>query len=104
LHVLSTPPAFVLSQDQTLQGEFNGSPDHAAHRAGDPDHEIVQVRTLPRRPERRGINEFASHNLSLTSIVNQLVTARAVSPANGRTALRPLTRRRHTKSFRVVAL
>jgi hypothetical protein len=25
LHVLSTPPAFVLSQDQTLRGKFSSS-------------------------------------------------------------------------------
>ena len=42
LHVLSTPPAFVLSQDQTLQEKkFEGSPNRC-HAVGVPkDHHVT---------------------------------------------------------------
>jgi hypothetical protein len=64
LHVLSTPPAFVLSQDQTLQEEkFNVARDSPLSRRSAtvrPNHRNVRL-TLPSAPNRRRINESASH-------------------------------------------
>src|SRR3712207_9511968 len=48
LHVLSTPPAFVLSQNQTLRKCQHGTPTTEA--AGQPTHETG---TPPRSEERR---------------------------------------------------
>ena len=64
LHVLSTPPAFVLSQDQTLQ-EFNKArPNWLATRyvASSPNHFLVRQCSLPGSPDRVSrIDESASH-------------------------------------------
>ena len=45
LHVLGTPPAFVLSQDQTLQ-RLNSS---LTERLGRPNHENSEYGPLPAR-------------------------------------------------------
>jgi hypothetical protein len=76
LHVLSTPPAFVLSQDQTLQEEFNqlSRTAHNTHcwtimrRSG---INQIRVQSLARRSARRRSSEIASHIPSLDSIINQ---------------------------------
>ena len=63
LHVLSTPPAFVLSQDQTLRECFRDIPANTSqernHRRNDPMvHSVLAVFFLQRNlvREGRGIN------------------------------------------------
>ena len=54
MHVLGTPPAFVLSQDQTLhQGQFNHppTPNHQARRQ--------QAHTLSKEPQKQGTTSLA---------------------------------------------
>ena len=65
LHVLSTPPAFVLSQDQTLQEfELARSSNRCHHAvANDSVSESLNCsgQALPDVPNRRQINELTSH-------------------------------------------
>jgi hypothetical protein len=65
LHVLSTPPAFVLSQDQTLQEFDIARSSNRCHHAV--AHDSVSeslncsVQALPNVPNGRQFNELASH-------------------------------------------
>ena len=47
LHVLSTPPAFVLSQDQTLQTKTNQTPHNAAFQSIKPRKQENQAQPKP---------------------------------------------------------
>ena len=70
LHVLSTPPAFVLSQDQTLQWIVRMALRTAvtlSHDSASESLEYVQSNS-PRSPERLRINESASHTLRFLSL------------------------------------
>jgi hypothetical protein len=74
LHVLSTPPAFVLSQDQTLQErvEIARSSNRCHHAvAYDSVSESLNCsgQALPAIPNRRQINELTSHIQIPNSIV-----------------------------------
>ena len=77
LHVLSTPPAFVLSQDQTLQ-EFNKArPNWLATRyvALSPNHFLVRQFSLPGHlnvcPDRRV-------RLALPSTLNPVIKQHSI--------------------------
>ena len=54
LHVLGAPPAFVLSQDQTLHRDFNPTNTQVEHEIGEPPFRVTSapVRQLARRPPR----------------------------------------------------
>ena len=69
LHVLSTPPAFVLSQDQTLQKNWFQHPPKEALRASITDREttdypksncpsIKGIHTHPKKRDRLGFNKI----------------------------------------------
>ncbi len=77
LHVLSTPPAFVLSQDQTLQREsllahLEQLPHAVAYDSVSGSLEKFRVRTLPDALNRRRIIESASHISIQTRLSNSL--------------------------------
>src|SRR5258707_795559 len=81
LHVLSTPPAFVLSQDQTLQWRFKLALDRslldAVSKSRDfikqrrPNHRNVRFKLSPK--PRTGLGSMSSPRTSvfLNSIINQ---------------------------------
>jgi hypothetical protein len=54
LHVLGAPPAFVLSQDQTLHRDFNPTGNLAEHEIGEPPVRVTSApfRQHARRPPR----------------------------------------------------
>ncbi len=72
LHVLSTPPAFVLSQDQTLQENSNSiartfDRRHTRKRSNGPKNHILCISVNSHRsPEEPRINESASHSTRST--------------------------------------
>jgi hypothetical protein len=81
LHVLSTPPAFVLSQDQTLQEEFKSAPTNSTDlfpRQRSPescnDQSSISRAVLCTPSLKR---DRLAHSTSLDSIVNQRPTISA---------------------------
>src|SRR5688572_24083838 len=73
LHVLSTPPAFVLSQDQTLQENSTSSPNatFGSIQRSHPESIFVN-RSLAAAHERRGSNE-SHHTTSHTRLSISIV-------------------------------
>jgi hypothetical protein len=67
LHVLSAPPAFVLSQDQTLREEWLPAPEveKTNSAADNPHFELLAQRSVPK--DRRGVDV-----LSPTTVFPQL--------------------------------
>ena len=76
LHVLSTPPAFVLSQDQTLQSSLNCSPlrpsGRPRARAQEPPPGPTSQVVSPRQACTRRLHEIAPLTHNPYSVVNQL--------------------------------
>jgi hypothetical protein len=77
LHVLSTPPAFVLSQDQTLQwivrcSSIGTTLSALSHRQRVRITYVLLSQTLPDTLNAPRFDESASHIAISTSIVNQL--------------------------------
>src|SRR5205823_1207900 len=72
LHVLSTPPAFVLSQDQTLQENSTSSPNatFGSIQRSHPESVFVN-RSLAAAHERRSSNE-SHHTTSHTRLSNSV--------------------------------
>ena len=86
LHVLSTPPAFILSQDQTLRRELLIYPVHkgpvrvqikAIHDTG---RGSPQVSTLPREKRRPTQAYFwcVSYHISVVKVPQAFTDGRAV--------------------------
>ena len=79
LHVLSTPPAFVLSQDQTLQEFDIARSSNRCHHAVAHDSVSESLncsgQALPDVPNRRQFNELASHIQIPNSIVKKQFVA-----------------------------
>ncbi len=75
LHVLSTPPAFVLSQDQTLQEKVDVARSNSCHAArGSVSESLLNVRlNSPRSPCGHGSASPPRTSCDLVSVVNQLV-------------------------------
>ena len=67
LHGLGAPPAFVLSQDQTLHRDLNPTNNSVEHEIGEPPDRVTSApfRQLARRPprgsRRAGIDGDVSH-------------------------------------------
>jgi hypothetical protein len=79
LHVLSTPPAFVLSQDQTLQEFDIARSSNRCHHAVALDSVSESLncsgQALPDVPNRRQFNELTSHIQIPNSIVKKQFVA-----------------------------
>jgi hypothetical protein len=87
LHVLSTPPAFVLSQDQTLQEILTSShrPYSLRYRRARPNHFCVYVRLLlSPEPDIAPVRRVRlAHPLNAQkSIVNQHLVSQLRQPQN----------------------
>ena len=77
LHVLSTPPAFVLSQDQTLQEKVQFARPERGLRMSSQDHirnHRIRVVSLPVAHESNGSTR------SLARFTHSIVKQRCVSP------------------------
>ena len=69
LHVLGAPPAFVLSQDQTLHRDLNPTNNSVEHEIGEPPDRVTSApfRQLARRPPRG----LAVRELMVTSLTRR---------------------------------
>jgi hypothetical protein len=69
LHVLGAPPAFVLSQDQTLHRDLNPTNNSVEHEIGEPPDRVTSApfRQLARRPPK----EVAVRELMVTSLTRR---------------------------------
>jgi hypothetical protein len=69
LHVLGAPPAFVLSQDQTLHRDLNPTNNSVEHEIGEPPVRVTSApfRQLARRPPK----EVAVRELMVTSLTRR---------------------------------
>ena len=75
LHVLGTPPAFVLSQDQTLQFNWfeGGRPPYFSKEKTLVRHKLPSPLFSSQRPERKATSGFRCHNFLIIRMCDFIV-------------------------------